>query len=134
MGLLETMKQVAQQTNDVNVPAAFMFGTVTSASPLSIRVDNRFDITGDAIVVTKELKAGYYPTHRHSGFSGSPTTENKSGGSGDSSFESHNHTLKADYLKNTGATSEYYYGLAVGDKVVLFRNQGGQAFLVMGRV
>lgn len=134
MGLLETMKQVAEQSQNVTVPSAFLFGTVTKASPLTIRVDNRFDISGDAIVLTKEFKAGYYPTHRHSGFSGSPTTEPKSGGSGDASFASHDHTLKDNYLTNTGATSEYYYGLAAGDKVVLLRNQGGQSFLVLGRV
>ncbi len=56
------------------------------------------------------------------------------GGSGDPAFASHDHTLKNDYLTNTGPTSEYYYGLAVGDKVVLLRNQGGQSFLVLGRV
>lgn len=78
MGLLDTMKQVAQATNDAGAPTAFLFGTVTKASPLTIRVDNRFDISGDAIVVMKEF--------------------------------------------------------AVGDKVVLLRNMGGQSFLVLGRV
>jgi hypothetical protein len=59
MALLDTMKKVAEQSQNVNVPAAFMFGSVTEVSPLTIRVDNRFDITGDAIVLTKEFKAGY---------------------------------------------------------------------------
>lgn len=134
MGLLDTMKRVAEQSQNVNVPAAFLFGQVTSTSPLTIRVDNRFDISGEAIVVMKEFKAGYYPTHRHSGFANSPTTQTRSGGSGDASFASHDHVLKNDYLTNTDETSEYYYGLAVGDKVVLLRNHGGQSFLVLGRV
>lgn len=94
MGLLETMKQVAQATSDAGMPTAFLFGSVTKTSPLTIRVDNRFDISGDAIVVMKEFQ----------------------------------------YQTNTDAKSEYYYGLAVGDKVVLLRNAGGQAFLVLGRV
>ena len=64
----------------------------------------------------------------------SPSTEEKSGGSGDASFAAHSHTLKSNYQTNTDAKSEYYYGLAVGDKVVLLRNAGGQAFLVLGRV
>ena len=119
MGLLETMKQVAQATNDAGMPTAFLFGSVTKTSPLTIRVDNRFDISGDAIVVMKEFQAG---------------TEEKSGGSGDASFAAHSHTLKSNYQTNTDAKSEYYYGLAVGDKVVLLRNAGGQAFLVLGRV
>ena len=134
MGLLETMKQVAQATNDAGMPTAFLFGSVTKTSPLTIRVDNRFDITGEAIVVMKEFRAGYYPTHQHSGFKDAPTTETKSGGGGDAAFASHDHTLKNNYLTNTDGTSEYYYGLAVGDKVVLLRNQGGQSFLVLGRV
>lgn len=93
MGLLDTIKQVAKTTNDAGSPAAFLFGEVASTLPLlTIRVDNRFNISGDAIVVMKEFKA------------------------------------------NTDGASEYYYGLAVGDKVVLLRNQGGQSFLVLGRV
>ena len=52
MGLLETMKQVAQATNDAGMPTAFLFGSVTKTSPLTIRVDNRFDISGDAILPT----------------------------------------------------------------------------------
>ena len=121
MGLLETMKQVAQATNDAGMPTAFLFGSVTKTSPLTIRVDNRFDISGDAIVVMKEFQAGFYPTHYHTGVKGSPSTEEKSGGSGDASFAAHSHTLKSNYQTNTDAKSEYYYGLAVGDKVVLLR-------------
>ena len=113
MGLLDTMKKVAEGTQNAGVPAAYMFGTVTKTSPLTIRVDNRFDI---------------------SGVKDSPTTEAQSGGSGDASFASHSHVLKNNYQTNTDGTSEYYYGLAVGEKVVLLRNQGGQSFLVLGRV
>ena len=119
MGLLETMKQVAQATSDAGMPTAFLFGSVTKTSPLTIRVDNRFDISGDAIVVMKEFQAGFYPTHYHTGVKGSPSTEEKSGGSGDASFAAHSHTLKGNYQTNTDAKSEYYYGMAVGDKVVL---------------
>lgn len=80
MGLLDTMKQVAQATNDAGMPTAFLFGSVTKTSPLTIRVDNRFEISGDVIVVMKEFQP------------------------------------------------------ATGDKVVLLRNAGGQAFLVLGKV
>lgn len=52
MGLLETMKQVAQATNDAGMPTAFLFGSVTKTSPLTIRVDNRFDISYDRIEIT----------------------------------------------------------------------------------
>lgn len=126
MGLLDTMKKVAENTNAAGAPTAWFFGKVTKTSPLTIRVDNRFDISGEAIVVPKELQAGYYPTHYHTGMKG--------GGSGEAAFASHSHVLKSNYQTNTDKTSEYYYGLAVGDKVILLRNQGGQAFFVLGRV
>ena len=134
MSLLDVMKKTAEQSQGAAVPAAFMFGNVTALSPLTIRVDNRFDISGEAIVVPKELQAGYYPTHYHTGMKGGPSTEEKGGGSGEAAFASHSHVLKNNYQTNTDKASEYYYGLAVGDKVILLRNQGGQAFLVLGRV
>ena len=134
MGLADTIKKVAEGTQNASAPTVFMFGNVTKTSPLTIRVDNRFDISGDAIIVMKEFKVGFYPTHYHTGVKGSPTTAEKSGGSGDASFASHSHVLKNNYQTNTDGTSEYYYGLAVGEKVVLLRNQGGQSFLVLGRV
>ena len=63
MSLLDTMKQVAGQTQNANVPAAFLFGTVTKKSPLTIRVDNRFDISGDPVwVIVVSITA---PTHPH---------------------------------------------------------------------
>ena len=131
MGLLDTMKQVAKTTNDAGSPAAFLFGKVASTSPLTIRVDNRFDISGDAIVVMKEFKAGFYPTHYHIS---APSTEATSDRSGDASFASRSHVPSSNYQTNTDGASEYYYGLVVGDKVGLLRNQGGQSFLVLGRV
>ncbi len=134
MGILDTMKKVAQGTQNAGTPAAFMFGVVTAESPLKIRVDNRFDISGDAIVVMKQFKAEYYPTHYHTGVKGPAETEARSGGSGEPAFESHTHELKNNYQTNDDATSEKYYGLKTGEKVVLFRNQGGQSFLVLGRV
>lgn len=134
MGLLDTMKRISEQTGAVNVPAAFLFGTVEVVAPLTIRVDNRFDISGDAIVLTKEFKAGGYATHTHTIDPHAhtvPTHTTESAGDGP-----HAHSVKPVTTQTTGLTTntETYFGLAVGDKLVLFRNQGGQSFLVMGRV
>lgn len=132
--MLEQIKNIARQTADAGSPTVWLFGQVTKKDPLTIRVDNRFDIGEDQLVIPKELRAGYYPTHRHTGFSDGPSTKEASGGAGEAAFASHSHVLKNDYKTNTDATSEYYYGLDVGDKVVLLRNAGGQQFLVLGRV
>ena len=74
MGLLETMKQVAQATSDAGMPTAFLFGSVTKTSPLTIRVDNRFDISGDAICGFMSNGSVPWPastpTHYHTGGQG----------------------------------------------------------------
>ena len=134
MSLLDTVKKVAVQSAESTVPAAILYGTVKSENPLIIRVDDRFDVTGDALIVPKELKAGYYATHRHSGFSQGAETQSASGGSGETAFAPHSHGLKEDYWTNSGAESEYYYGLRQGEKVILLRNAGGQQYLILGRV
>ena len=50
MSLLDTMKRIAVQTYEASDPAAVLFGTVTKASPLSVRVDNRFDLPADMLI------------------------------------------------------------------------------------
>lgn len=82
MSILDTMKKVAERTQNASVPAAFLFGQVTAVAPLVVRVDNRFDLTAETLVT---LKSGGDP-------------------------------------------------LAVGDKLALLRNHGGQSFLVLGKV
>lgn len=83
MSILDTMKKVAEQSQNSTVPAAFLFGQVTAISPLVVRVDNRFDLPASVLVLLKEKD-------------GDP--------------------------------------LAVGDKLALLRNFGGQSFLILGRV
>lgn len=136
MSITGTMKKAAAQAGNANVPAAFMFGTVTSAVPLTIRVDSRFDITGDAIVLTRELRAGAYATHTHTVEPhGHAVPQHDTQPSGDGP---HTHGVAPLQTGQTGLVTapgtETYSGLAAGDKVVLLRNQGGQNFLVMGRV
>lgn len=135
--MVEQMKRIARQTEEAGKPMRFMIGQVTAADPLTIRVDNRFDISNadtQQIWVMKQFQEGYYPTHRHRGFKDAPQTEETSGGGGDEAFSSHAHTLKNTYWTEEDDSSEYYYGLQVGDKVVLLRQPGGQEYLVLGRV
>lgn len=49
--LSDTIKQIANQSNDVKKPMAIMYGTVTTVSPLTIQVDSRFPISGEAIIL-----------------------------------------------------------------------------------
>jgi hypothetical protein len=82
----------------------------------------------------KEFKAGAYPTHTHTIDPHDhvvPSHSTQAAGEGP-----HTHSVSAFNTKTTGLTTnpEVYFGLAVDDRVVLLRNQGGQSFLVLGRV
>lgn len=133
--MLDQFKRIAKQTGKSEMPAQWMFGVVKSIAPLEIIVDERFPIFEDDVVLMKQFRTGQsYPTHQHTGFAGSPATRTASGGSGDDSFATHSHGLRGDYVTNSGEGSETYYGLKVGEKLVLFRNHGGQQFLVLGRM
>ena len=54
MSILDTMKKVAEQSQNAAVPASFLFGQVTAVSPLVVRVDNRLDLPASALVALKE--------------------------------------------------------------------------------
>lgn len=132
MSLLNTIKSIASETGNANVSTAFMFGTVTAIAPLTIYVDSRFYISEPSLVVMKELRSGEYKTHNHTILShvhglSEHATE---------AFDGHEHNIPLQETEGTDLVTaqEIYLGLLIGDKVVLLRNQGGQRFLILGRV
>ena len=137
MSMVETLKRINKTTSEAGAPMRIMFGTVTAISPLSVMVENRFTITGDMLIVPRELQAGYVDTHKHR-LVAANDEEPETGGVKEGSAPAHTHTLNDDYWtndeENTLTEREYYYGLKVGEAVVLLRDAGGQRFLVVGRV
>ena len=104
---------------------------VLAVSPLRILVDSRFEIGADQVVLMREFVAGQYATHIH-GID--PHTH---------TVQEHTHTVSQQTTGGTALISdptplqtatEVYTGLLTGDKVVLLQNEGGQKFLVLGRV
>lgn len=135
MGMLETMKKIAQQTNEAATPAAFMFGTVTKINPVQILVDNRFYIDESVLVIPRELrKDEAYKTHTHKIPGHAHSIPSHSTGSAGEDSHSHNVPAQNTTEKELETSEEIYSGLQVGDKVILLRNYGGQEYLVMGRV
>ena len=57
--MLEYIKKAAQGAENASVPCTFMFGTVVSPEPLSVRVDSRFIIGGNALVLMKQHSSGF---------------------------------------------------------------------------
>lgn len=127
----EAVKLAAGAQRSASKPAAWMFGEVLAVSPLRILVDSRFEVGADQVVLMREFVAGQYATHTHG-------------------INPHTHTVQehthATPQQTTGGTAlisdptplqtatEVYTGLLTGDKVVLLQNEGGQKFLVLGRV
>lgn len=110
--LVKAVKQAAVEAVQASGPMSVCFGTVTSASPLKIQVDQKKTLTEAQLMLTNNVRdftVEMTVDHR---------TENASGGSGDASFASHNRV---------------HLALKAGEKVILLRCDGGQKFLVLDR-
>lgn len=120
--LLRIMKKAAVEAVNASNPTAIRFGKVISTSPLKIQVEQKMTLTKEFLLLTKNVKDYQVEmTVDHE-------TEYKSGGSGDSSFASHNHAY-------TGKkTFTVHNGLVVGDEVIMIQMQGGQKFIVFDKL
>ena len=120
--LLIAIKKAAKEAVEAGQPWDFCFGKVTSASPLKILVEQKMTLGAAQLVLTRNV------TDFKTKVTIDWTTGTKSGGSGDSSFASHSHSVsgKKDIT--------IHNGLAVGDEVILLKQKGGQKYLVLDRV
>lgn len=122
VGLLKTLKQSSVDAVEATKPVNVCFGTVTSASPLKINVEQKMTLTEKQLILCREVTE--YTTNVTVNW----TTDSKSGGSGEESFAAHTHGI-------TGKKSiTVHNGLVVGDEVILLRQQGGQKYIVVDRV
>lgn len=120
-GLVEIMKRAAIDAYDNQQPTDLRVGTVVSVKPLRVQVTNQLIIPESLLIVPENL----------TDYSVEVTidwdTENKSGGSGDSSYASHSHDLIGKKKMTV------HNALKVGDKVALIRKHGGQSYFILDR-
>lgn len=117
------LKQMATEAVDAASPVAVVFGIVTSESPLSIKVDAKLQLGEKQLILTRNVTdfENDQTAHGH-------LTENRGGGGGHASFESHNHVY-------TGRKHwTVHHKLITGDKVLMIREQGGQRYVIIDRV
>ncbi len=120
--LVQTLQQLAAQTEQAMKPCDYCLGVVESVSPLTIRIDQK-DIVSEEFLILTDLVRDYSVD-----ITVSHTTENRSGGGGYAEFASHNH----DY---TGRKKIIVHnGLSVGESVILVQQAGGQEFIVLSRL
>lgn len=119
---VKTMKKAAVEAVEATKPVYIYFGEVLSASPLQINVEQKMILGEAQLILSRNV------TDFKTAITVNWSTENKSGGSGDSSFASHNHSV-------TGKKEiTVHNGLVVGDSVILIRQQEGQKFIVWDRI
>ena len=120
--LLNIIKKAALDAINTSQPCDFCFGTVTSVSPLKISIEQKLTLGSAQLVLTRNV------TDYKTNITVDWLTENKSGGSGDSSFSSHNHSISGKKEVTV------HNALVVGDTVTLLKQKGGQKYLVLDRV
>ncbi len=119
--LVRLVKRAAVEAIQAGNPMGVCFGTVTSASPLKITVDQKKILTDAQLILTNNVRDySVEMTVDHQ-------TGSTSGGSGDASFASHRHAYSGRKKFTV------HLGLKAGEKVILLRCDGGQKFIVLDR-
>lgn len=126
--LVEAIKQLATAAVNATKPMEFSFGIVDTSNPLTIRLNQKMLLSDEFLILTNAVKDHSVDitvswntldeTHKHeNGNQGKPTAEvtHKHGIRGRKKITIHN-------------------GLTAGEKVLLFRVQGGQNYVVIDRV
>lgn len=115
--LTEVLRGLVKQTIDASSQANVFFGTVVTTNPLTINVEQRFTLTQEFFILTKNVKN--YTTTATINWN----TEYKTAGD-----TNHNHSI------NGTKTITINNGLKENDKVILLQVQGGQKYIVLDKV
>jgi Protein of unknown function (DUF2577) len=114
--LNEQIKKVAMDAVTESEPSTFVYGTVISASPLKIQVDQKMILTKEFLVLTKNV------------MNYEAEVELEWETDKEACTIEHSHGIKGKkkmIIKNA---------LQTGTKVILIKQQGGQKYLVIDKV
>ena len=119
---VEVVKRAAVEAVEAGKPENILFGTVLSASPLKIQVDQKSIYTSKMLILTRNV------TDFEVDMTVNHSTEDKGGGSGAAACEAHKHAYVGK------KTFKVHNALKAGEKVLLIRVQQGKKFVVIDRV
>ncbi len=122
IGIMEKIKKAAVDAQESTKPVQVYFGKVTAASPLEIRVEQKLKLSERQLILTRSV-TDYMTT-----VDVSWETEHESGGSGAEAYARHGHAILGQ------KQIKVHNGLAVGEEVILLRQQEGQKFIVLDRI
>lgn len=129
---MKIVKRAAIDAVNVSKPVEICFGKVVSTNPLQVSVDQKLLLDKNQLILSKnvtDFKIEITVNH---------TTE--------SSLGNHNHNLNgcSGNIEETNLSHCHSYegkklftvhnGLAVGDEVILLRQQGGQKYIVADKI
>jgi len=122
--LIQTIQSMAKPP--IGETTDLLFGEVTSVSPLKIRVDNRFEVDEQFLILSALVKETivHIPTHSH--IIPEHATD-------PDEFGSHTHTIPEMTTYSALPSITLWRGLIVGDKVRLLRVNNGQMFYIIER-
>lgn len=128
--LVRAVKRAAVEAVQAGNPMAVCFGTVVSAAPLQIQVDQKKTLTEAQLLLTNSVRdytVDMTVDHRTESIShGHPVTDTYSGG-GSAVPVDHDHPYRGR------KSFRVHLGLKAGERVVLLRCDGGQKYLVLDR-
>ena len=130
--LHDSIKNIALNALEASKPSGIFFGTVVSASPLKIQVEQKMTLGSEFLVLstlvqdftvtmTVDHQTEAETEHTH-------VVHDTYTGGGSSDPTSHLHEYKGT------KSFRVHLGLKQGEKVILLRVQGGQQFIVLDRV
>ena len=130
--ILEAAKKAAMQAIETSKPSGAYFGTVISVSPLKINVEQKLTLEAAQLILSRnvtdykvEMTVDHWTDneteHIHA------VNDTYTGG-GTSQPTTHRHAYRGK------KTFTVHNGLMNGERVILFRVQGGQQYIVWDRV
>ena len=120
--LVKIIKRAAVDAIEATKPVNVFFGKVTSVSPLKINVEQKLILGKAQLVLTRNVTdfETYVSVDWNSGYT--------KGGTDNEAFSSHRHSVSGK------KKMKIHNALAVGDEVILVRQQGGQKYIVLDRI
>lgn len=123
--LVDTLKRAAVEAVEAKKPVNVYFGEVVSASPLKINVEQKMILGEKQLILARnvtdfktKITAGNIKNYYYTGDVNSGTAP-----------VSPSHVHAVGTIEVT-----VHNGLAVGDKVIILRQQEGQKFIVVDRI
>ena len=157
--LLETIQEIVKNTNNSLALTDILFGTVTSASPLKIQIEQKLELTEEFLILTKNVvdytvnvtlndwktnETALSKTHGHTAdldISVSSAISPNDNNAKITNTVNGNVSItdtKIDFSHSHSISGKksitIHNALSKGDKVSLIRQMGGQKFIVLDKV